>query len=245
MEAGTWKARAREAELGYASTGTEQVAVLFEIVEGPYLGERITWYGYFTEGTFDRTVEGLRNAGWTGNDLSDLSSLGSRDCFIVVEWDTYNGERSLKVRWVNSGNGLALKQAMGDAEKRAFAARQRARVAAIGGGAGAAAQPRLGGHQGATTQRGGAGARSDASGWTGKPVWLQTVCAECGKRQYTTPTGHTCENRHQNARGIPQAPPPPPPPSQPSLPTGSFGRPSEPGLTSQSDVPPPDDDIPF
>jgi hypothetical protein len=141
LQAGTYRARAVEAELGLAGNGTERVAVLFEVTEeGPYQGERITWYGYFTDGAFARTVESLRHAGWQGDDLADLSTVGSRDCAIVVDWETYDGREYLRVKWVNAGGGgLALKTRMDDAAKRAFAARMRGQVVAAGGGARSAA----------------------------------------------------------------------------------------------------------
>lgn len=144
LDAGTYRARAVEAELGLAGNGSEQVALLFEIVEdGPHFGERITWYGYFTQGTFARTIESLRHAGWQGDDLADLSTVGSKECSIVLEWESYEGRDSLRVKWVNAGGGgMALKRRMDDAGKRAFAARMRGQVvAASGGRAASSARP--------------------------------------------------------------------------------------------------------
>lgn len=136
MLAGKWIARATGAELGYAGTGTEQVAVEFEVVEeGECQGERIVWYGYFSEAAARRTIESLRHTGWKGDDLSNLSTVGSQDCQIDVQPEEYEGRTRLKVAWVNSANGgLALKERMSDEERRAFAAKMRGVVLSLGNG---------------------------------------------------------------------------------------------------------------
>lgn len=55
------------------------------------------------------------------------------------------------------------------------------------------------------------------------PEWLESHCSVCGEQQYTTPTGHTCSNSHENAPAkvkanghAEPAPPPPAPPKSPS-----------------------------
>lgn len=129
IEPGRHKARAISAELGYTSTGKEQVAVAFE-VDG---GQRITWFGYFTDKTADKTLDGLMAAGWQGDDLRDLSTVGSQDCEIVVEHENDNdGQPRARVRWVNRlGNGVVtLKQPMSDAQRASFAERMRGKVIA-------------------------------------------------------------------------------------------------------------------
>lgn len=164
LDAGTYRARAVEAELGLAGNGSEQVAVLFEIVEdGQHFGERITWYGYFTQGTFARTIESLRHAGWQGDDLADLSTVGSKECSIVLEWESYEGRDSLRVKWVNAGGGgMALKRRMDDAGKRAFAAKMRGQVVAASGGRASTtsrpAPPRPPAHAGEPRPQGSGGA---------------------------------------------------------------------------------------
>ena len=101
---GQYLARAYDAALGKASTGTQQVAVAFLIKEGPGQGKRRTWYGYFTEASAERTLKSLRACGWKGNKLTDLSTVGSRDCLIVIghEADERNGEVRDRVQWVNA-----------------------------------------------------------------------------------------------------------------------------------------------
>lgn len=108
-ENGAFRAIARDFVLGKSSTGKEEISVLFEIVEdGTNKGKRITWYGYFTEGTIDRTLESCENAGWDGNS-PDFQGIGSKECVIVIEDEEYQGKINAKVKWVNAG-GRGLKK---------------------------------------------------------------------------------------------------------------------------------------
>lgn len=128
---GTWKARGVEAALGIANTGTEQVAVLCEFLEGPHQGERITWYGFLTDAAKKRTIESLIHFG-VGNDLTDLSGVTTQDVYLVVDHEEYQGETHAKVKWVNSGAGgaLAMKATMDKARAAAVAQRLKGDIAA-------------------------------------------------------------------------------------------------------------------
>lgn len=138
MNAGTYVARAVEWEFGWTKNQNEQVAVSFEATEGDFAGERIAWFGFFTDKTQKRTVESLRLCGWKGTDLSDLSGLDANEVKIVVAEEEYEGKVTLKVQWVNSltGGGIALKQVMTDAEKRTFAARMKSVIKGLDAQAG-------------------------------------------------------------------------------------------------------------
>lgn len=127
---GTFKARGREAELGMTDGGKEQVAVLLELLEGDDQGKHITWYGYFTEATVDRTLESLRLLGWQGDDLSDLSGIDANEVYAVIVHDEYEGKVSAKVNWINSNAGIALKNKMSLADAKGFAERMKGHVLA-------------------------------------------------------------------------------------------------------------------
>lgn len=103
---GRFRAHAVSCALTLAGNGREQLAVAFEVLDGPEKGQRITWYGFLTPAALKRTFESLRFAGWTGADLSDLSGVGSRDCEIVVAAEEWGGRPQLKVRWVNPQGGF-------------------------------------------------------------------------------------------------------------------------------------------
>lgn len=123
---GRHKARGIEAALGLTSKGSEQVAVLLEVTAGEHAGETITWYGYFTDKTYERTLESLRYLGWSTDDLADLAGIDQNEVSIQVEHEEdESGKLHARVRWVNRAGGLAMKETMDDAAARAFAARMR------------------------------------------------------------------------------------------------------------------------
>lgn len=122
MQSGTYIARAVDIDMGFAETGTPQYAVVFKIED---TGEHITWYGFMTEKTAERTLESLRYCGWRGMDpgaieIEDLPEQVE----IVVEEDEYNGNVRYRVRWVNQpGRRAVLKQRMDDKQRRSFGER--------------------------------------------------------------------------------------------------------------------------
>lgn len=141
---GTFKARGLEAELGTTDSGKEQVAVLLELLEGDDQGKHITWYGYFTEATTDRTLEALRLLGWQGDDLSDLRGIDANEVYAVIIHDEYDGKVRAKVNFINGNAGIALKNKMSVGDAKAFAERMKGHVLAQRqkqGQGGAAAQP--------------------------------------------------------------------------------------------------------
>lgn len=141
---GTYKARAREWALGKSQNGKEQIAVLFELVGGPHDGQSITWFGYFTDATLDRTLDSLRHCGWSSDSLAELDGLDQNEVEIVVDQEEYQGKTRTKVQWVNRPSKLALKEQLSAQEAQAFAARLRGRTVAHKQkyGSPAAAQPR-------------------------------------------------------------------------------------------------------
>lgn len=108
IETGRHIAKAIEWKLGLTSTGKEQIGVLFQLQDG----QTITWYGYFTENTVDRTLESLEYMGWDGVDIADPKGLDANEVQLVVEPETNDeGKTFPKVRWVNRiGGGLAMKE---------------------------------------------------------------------------------------------------------------------------------------
>ncbi len=142
IEAGTYRAKAVEGALGETSTGKEQVAVVFDLLDA---GQKITWYGYFTDKTLESTFKALRTAGWRGQDLSDLSDLSRQDTpevnLVVEHEDDKEGQPRARVRWVNSTNGVGLKAALAPDKAKAFAARMKGAVAAFDRGNGPPVTP--------------------------------------------------------------------------------------------------------
>lgn len=117
------------ARFGEASNGTKQVLVYFEILDGDAAGQRLPWFGYFTEGSWKRTIESLRYCGFKGDDLATLDEqeLDQRVSIQVEheERETENGTRVLaRIAWVNrvGGSTIKLKKPMDANDLRKFAA---------------------------------------------------------------------------------------------------------------------------
>jgi hypothetical protein len=132
IEEQTVRARAIDGDLGWTQGGKAQVAVTFEILEGEDAGRNITWYGYFSDASKERTIEALRYCGWKGDDISDMSSInGEGEASIVIEHEEYEGKTRAKVQWVNNGGGARLAKPMEDDEKKAFAEKMKGLVASV------------------------------------------------------------------------------------------------------------------
>jgi len=126
--------------LGTAKTGNQQIAVEFMFETG----DRLTWFGYFTEVTLERTLESLENLGWiAGENDFDISRLHKtnvlvgNEASVVVQHEEYEGVTRAKIRWVNKLGGGGMRETMEPDEARSFAAQLRGRlVKASGGGLG-------------------------------------------------------------------------------------------------------------
>jgi hypothetical protein len=117
---------------GYASTGTKQVMVPFEIIEGPHAGQVEHWFGSFkTDKGAERTMQSLRYCGWKGDDLGNLGQLNQK-VSIVVGHVTWKGKKHSRVSWVNhAAGGAGPKKEMSDKELRLFAASMKPKAAAV------------------------------------------------------------------------------------------------------------------
>jgi len=120
LPSGTYKARAKAWGFGLAKTGTEQIGVSFEVAEGPCMGQRAPWYGFFnSEENAKRAMSAMRRCGWDGTGpVTEAQGLDKNDVEIVVEEEEYGGEKRTKVAWVNA-IGVALNP-MPDSYKAEF-----------------------------------------------------------------------------------------------------------------------------
>ena len=123
IQPGTYRAHATKAEFGETKKGDPQVAVSFRIIEEECeaSGAEITWYGYFSEKTKQRTLESLVHAGWDGDDIDELAGLGTTEVSLVITHDEWNGKVSAKVNWVNAIGGSTLQRPMDESAKKTFA----------------------------------------------------------------------------------------------------------------------------
>jgi hypothetical protein len=124
LPAGTYRAQALDGHLGYTSKGKEQIVVKFVIVDGPQKDQALTWFGFFSDACFDRTIQSLRYCGWQGDDVSDLSGIDRHAVDLVVEHDEYQGKVTPKVRWINQiGGGLGMSAAQAEEFARSIKSR--------------------------------------------------------------------------------------------------------------------------
>jgi len=131
LVAGTYTARAVAGGLGFAKTGTPQVAVELQITDEHFAGETITWFGYFTEGTHERTIEALRTLGWRTDDLDNLEGISDNEVKVVLKEDEYEGKIQLKVAFINRPGGLALKTPMSPQQAKDFARQMKGTVLSV------------------------------------------------------------------------------------------------------------------
>lgn len=128
---GTYRAVPTGYQFGYTKDNKEQVLVDFRIVEeGEFNEWTVPWFGFFTDKTWDRTLESLRHCGWVGDDLSDLGLLDQEvEIVIDIEADLQGVDRN-KVRWVNKiGAGrITLQKPMVGNDLKMFAAKMKARA---------------------------------------------------------------------------------------------------------------------
>ncbi len=133
IPAGRYPAKSIDAQLGEAKSGNEQIGVCFQIQgDGVCSGRMLTGFFSFSDNAVDYTMEKLRNAGWQGDDLSDLSSLcpSEVECSIVVQHEDYEGKTNAKIAFVNKPDGVKMAAPLDDAKKRSLAARMKAKAIA-------------------------------------------------------------------------------------------------------------------
>lgn len=137
IPAGTYRARATEAQLGETSKGAEQVAIGFQVLTPGFESYRLAYYGTFGEKALPITVKALRACGWQGIDLADLAGIDTNEVNLVVEHEEYpvgSGSWTAKVKWVNDGNGGMLKNVLDPQAAKSFAQRMRGAIAGIDAG---------------------------------------------------------------------------------------------------------------
>jgi hypothetical protein len=137
LKPGRFRARAVGGVLAESGNGNPQIAVSFDILDEAFAGSSITWYGSFSKNLgkgkktpFQRTIETLRICGWEGDDISDLSTITKNEVSLTLDYETFEGERKLKVKWVNAPGGVAVKNPMNEAQAKGFAAKMRGEVIA-------------------------------------------------------------------------------------------------------------------
>lgn len=157
-----YRGKAKEWTMSLSSTEKPMLVVLFDVLTEGAAEKALTWRGFFTEKTMDRTIESLRFMGFEGDDLSQLEGLDRNEVELVVEDEEYtDGESgevkySAKVQWVNRPKALSVKNVLEGDGLKAFAAQMKASFRQVDAAAGkrtsapaAAKKPAPSGPQGA------------------------------------------------------------------------------------------------
>ncbi len=132
---GTYRAKVISKEFCQSKAGKEQLAIGFEVVgDGPQAGHHITEFLSFSDAALPYTEKKMRTLGWQGIDVLDLSTLGSVEVDIVCAVEAQDGyEPRMRVKFINAaGSGPTMNTTpLDDGQKKAFAARMRAKLAGL------------------------------------------------------------------------------------------------------------------
>lgn len=136
--AGTYNMKPVEWEVGETSKGGDQVAFSFEFVDGPYAGQRLAWYGFFSEAALPYTIKSLVAMGWDRNPASFETCKSVVPCQVTIEsYTNAEGKTVQQTRVARVGAGLAMAKKFDDAEKKAFSSRLASLIGAPAPNAGA------------------------------------------------------------------------------------------------------------
>lgn len=116
----------RFAKSGEKGDGSLQCVGYFKITRGRYAGRNVIWFGYMTEGSYERTMKSWRYCGWKGADINNPGPM-NQEVEIEVEHNEWNGKVSARVAWVNppGGGAIQLKNPVVGQERAKVAARIR------------------------------------------------------------------------------------------------------------------------
>jgi hypothetical protein len=118
---------AADVQFGHAKNGSEQIAVMVELLHEELEGRKVTWFGSFaTDESTKITMRTLRHLGWTCDDLTVLEGLGSTEVDVVIKYEEYNGKEQMRVNIFSRDARVEMKNPMSEEQKRAFAARMKA-----------------------------------------------------------------------------------------------------------------------
>lgn len=133
MKPGVHNVKAIQTVLSEGDKG-EYIAVKFARTDDA--SDVINWFGFFGDKVdkggktqMERTTDAMKAAGWKG-DWNDFSSIGSCECEIVVVEDEWQGQKQIKVRFVQpKGTAASFMPQAIDADKaKRFAQRMERRT---------------------------------------------------------------------------------------------------------------------
>jgi hypothetical protein len=106
-------------DIGMASTGREQIGLLFVAEDG----RELVYYGTFTPDSFPITVRVLRELGWQGTKIRNLRAELKYGCDVqlVCEEEQWQGKAKLRIKFVNRRGVIRMDSAMTPEQRGGFA----------------------------------------------------------------------------------------------------------------------------
>lgn len=125
IAAGTYRARAiaGSEQYGQTTSGNDQIVIDLDLLD---IGEKVSTFLVFSDKAAQYSIDRLRVAGWTGDDLANLVGLGDVECEVEVKYEMYNGDEKMKVQIRTGGGAVKLKDVLDEKGKKAFAAKYKA-----------------------------------------------------------------------------------------------------------------------
>ena len=94
------RAQVVTAGLTETKSGKEQIAIGFQLLDGPDAGQSISKFGSLSDAALPYTTKDLRTLGW--KDGQEIDTIVSAECKLTIVHEEYEGKTSAKVKWINS-----------------------------------------------------------------------------------------------------------------------------------------------
>lgn len=140
IAAGNYRAQAiaGSEQYGTTSNSNDQIVIDLDLLD---IGEKVSTFLVFSDKSASYSIDRLRAAGWTGDDLSKLDGLGATECEVEVKYEDYQGEQKMKVQ-IRTGGAVKLKDQLDDKGRKAFAAKYRDLAKSVSAKTAATSEPK-------------------------------------------------------------------------------------------------------
>lgn len=147
---GRYRGKVVDGGLGKTGGGKEQAALLCQLGgDGPEKGLQLTYYGSFSDASFEHTFKALRAAGWSGTDLAEIDDWKKAvpappECEFVIEQEPVVDQQTnaqvevegvpqtrARVRWINPVGRIGVKERLAPAEAQSFAQKMKGKLLAF------------------------------------------------------------------------------------------------------------------
>jgi hypothetical protein len=103
IEAGRYTVRPLRSVPTETKEGKPQICITIRHLEGEHAGREDQWYGGLgTDSAAENTAKTLRDLGWTGDDITQVTFAGDAVASAVYEEDEYDGEKRIRLRYLNA-----------------------------------------------------------------------------------------------------------------------------------------------